>query len=130
MWLPLLALIVGFVAVYLPAHANKILIPGTYAEYIGVAVVAGLDSVMGAIRSSIEGRFNDRVFFSGFFTNAAIAALLLYLLGDKLQIQYIALAIIIALVIRIYNNIGFIRRYVIARLFEKRFTADNTFPEP
>lgn len=125
MWLPLLAVVVGFFAVYL----LKVPIPGMYAQYIGVAVVAGLDSIVGAIHSSIEGNFNDRIFVTGFFTNAALAAGLLYL-GNSLKIQYVAIAILVALFIRIFNNLGFVRRYLVARLFEKRISADKNFPEP
>ncbi len=126
MWLPILALIVGFCAIYLP---NNITIDAKYAEYLGVAIVAGFDSIIGAIRSVIEGRFNDRVFVSGFFTNALVAALLLYL-GTALKINFVALAITAALVIRIFTNLGFVRRYIVARLFEKRITGEKTFPEP
>ncbi|OPZ86472.1 MAG: hypothetical protein BWY76_00937 [bacterium ADurb.Bin429] len=127
MWLPILALIVGFCAIYLP---NKITLSAEYSQYVGVAVVAGFDSIIGAIRSVIEGKFNDRIFVSGFFINALVAALLLYL-GGALKIQYVALAITAAFVIRIFNNLGFIRRYVVARLFEKRLiSGEKTFPEP
>jgi small basic protein len=125
MWLPLLAMVVGFFAVYL----FKVHIPGMYAEYVGVAVVAGFDSIVGAIHSSIEGKFNDRIFVTGFFTNALVAALLLFL-GNSLKIQYVAIAIMVALFIRIFNNLGFVRRFWVARLFEKRLSSDNTFPEP
>jgi len=125
MWLPIVALIIGFVMFYLP----HIPIQPDYIGYIGLAVVAGLDSLAGAIRSIIEGKFNDRVFVSGFFSNTMIAALLLFL-GNKLQIPYVAIAIMVALVIRIFNNLGFIRRYIIARLFEKRISAEKVFPEP
>lgn len=125
MWLPALAVVVGFFAVYV----FRVQIPGNYTEYIGVAVVAGFDSIIGAIHSSIEGKFNDRIFVTGFFTNAAVAALLLYL-GNSLRIQYVATAILVALFIRIFNNLGFVRRYLVARLFEKRLSAEKTFPEP
>lgn len=125
MWLPLLAILVGFCAVYL----FRFHLPANYTEYIGIAVVAGFDSIVGAIHSSIEGKFNDRIFVTGFFTNAAVAALLLYL-GNSLRIQYVAIAIMVALFIRIFNNLGFVRRYLVARLFEKRISADKTFPEP
>jgi len=125
MWLPIVALIIGFCLVYLPHLPN---VPD-YSEYIGLAVVAGLDSLAGAIRSIIEGKFNDRVFISGFFSNTVVAALLLYL-GNRLGIRNVAIAIMVALVIRIFNNLGFIRRYVIARLFEKRISAEKVFPEP
>ncbi len=125
MWLPLLAVVIGFFVVYL----FKVPIPGDYSQYIGMAVVAGFDSIVGAIHSSIEGQFNDRVFVSGFFINAAVAAGLLYL-GNALNIQYVSVAILVVLFIRIFNNLGFIRRYVVARLFEKKLTSDKTFPEP
>lgn len=126
MWLPITALVIGFLVVFLP---NKVSIPSDYAEYIGVALVAGFDSVVGAIRSVIEGKFSDRVFVSGFFSNALLAALLVYL-GNQLGIRYVGLAIMVALVIRIFTNLGFIRRYVVARLFEKSLSAENSFPEP
>jgi len=125
MWLPILALIIGFVLFYMP----HIQLTPDYTEYIGLAVVAGLDSLAGAIRSIIEGKFNDRVFISGFLSNAVLAALLLFL-GNMLGIRNVAVAIMVALVIRIFNNLGFIRRYVVARLFEKRISAEKVFPEP
>ena len=56
MWLPITALVVGFLVVFLPP--NKVMIPADYAEYIGVALVAGFDSVIGAVRSVIEGKFS------------------------------------------------------------------------
>ena len=125
MWLPILALIIGFFIVYLP-HIN---VSPEYADYVGLALVAGLDSLAGAVHSIIEGKFNDRIFISGFFSNTIIAALLLYL-GDMLGIRNVAVAIMVALVIRIFSNLGFVRRYIIARLFEKRITAEKVFPEP
>ena len=126
MWLPMLALAIGFVAVML----LKVPVGGEYAQYVGIAVVAGFDSIIGAVRSAIEGRFNDRVFVSGFFINAVVAAGLLFLMGSFLKIQYVAIAIMVALFIRIFNNIGFIRRYLVARMFEKQMSAENNFPEP
>ena len=125
MWLPILALIIGYCAVFM----SKMQISAMYTEYIGVAVVAGFDSVVGAVRSSVEGKFNDRIFVSGFFINSLLAVVLLYL-GNLLKINYIAVAIMVALFIRIFNNLGFVRRYLVARLFEKRLSAENVFPEP
>ncbi|MHB9024368.1 MAG: DUF1290 domain-containing protein [Armatimonadota bacterium] len=129
MWLPLLAMVIGFLVVYLPHMRDQVRIPYIYAEYIGIAVVAGIDSVAGAIRAYFEGSFSDRIFVTSFFTNAALAVLLLYL-GNSLNIRYVALAIMVALTFRIFNNLGFIRRYLVARLFERRLTAEKTFPEP
>ena len=124
MWLPLLAVVVGFFAVYL----FRVHIPFIYTEYIGVGIVAGFDSIIGAIHSSIEGKFNDRVFVSGFFINAFFAAGLLYL-GNSLKIQYVAVAIMVALFIRIFNNLGFIRRYIVDRLFARRHLDEKTITD-
>jgi len=127
MWLPILALFIGFMAVFLPQQ--HIIMKPEYTSYIGIALVAGIDSIVGAIRALAEGHFNDRVFVTGFFTNAVLAAGLLYL-GNKLRIEHVAVAIMVALVFRIFNNFGFIRRFVFARMFEKKLSADNSFPEP
>jgi small basic protein len=99
------------------------------SEYIGVALIAGLDSIIGAFRSYIEGKFDDRVFVTGFFTNAILSALLLYLLGTKLQISYISVAIMVALFIRIFNNLGFVRRYLVTKYFSKNPNAENHISE-
>ncbi len=125
MWLPILALVIGFFLVFLPkGHIDVV-----YVDYIAVALVAGMDSLIGAIRAIMEEQFNDRIFISGFFSNALLSGLLLYL-GDRLGIRNVAVAIMVALVIRIFNNLGFVRRFIIARLFEKRITAKNVYPEP
>jgi len=132
MWLPILALIVGFVAVFLPLYLplHKATFLADYSSYIAVAVVAGVDSIVGAIRSAIEGKFNDRVFVSGFFTNALLSASVLAIGNQLHQGQTFATAIVVALIIRLFNNLGFIRRFIVARLFEKRFTTEKPFPEP
>jgi len=114
-------------AVFLPKQ-HFILKP-EYTSYFGIALVAGIDSIVGAIRALAEGHFNDRVFVTGFFTNAVLAAGLLYL-GNALRIENVSVAIMVALIFRIFNNFGFIRRFVFARLFEKKLTAENSFPEP
>jgi small basic protein len=127
MWIAFLALIIGFFAVYLPSL--KISTLTGISEYIGVALIAGLDSIIGAFRSYIEGKFDDRVFVTGFFTNAILSALLLYLLGTKLQISYISVAIMVALFIRIFNNLGFVRRYLVTKYFSKNSDTENHISE-
>ena len=119
MWLPLLAMIVGFLVVLF----FQIPIDQTYTEYFAIAVIAGLDSIIGAIHSSFEKKFNDRVFVSGFFANIVIAGGLLYL-GNMLSIQHIGLAIVVALIIRIFNNVGYIRRAIVTKLELKKIKAE------
>ncbi len=84
-----------------------------YAKYISVSFLAGLDSVLGAIRSGIEEKFDVTVFITGFITNALLAALLTYV-GDRLGVD-LYLAAIVTFGVRIFENLGYIRRDLIVR---------------
>ena len=59
-----------------------------------------------------------KIFVSGFFGNAILAIVLTYL-GEKLNVD-IYLAAIFVFVSRMFNNLGFIRRYYIEKLAEKK----------
>ncbi|NLL66992.1 MAG: small basic family protein [Clostridiaceae bacterium] len=103
----LLGLIAGLlIGIFIPYH-----IPQAYSNYAAVAILAALDSIIGGFSASLDGKFNIKVFLSGFFANSLTAALLAYL-GDKLGIQ-IHLAAIFAFGNRIFLNIGSIRRKLI-----------------
>ena len=105
--IPLLGLIAGLlIAIFIPYH-----IPPEYSNYAAVAILAALDSVLGGLRSSLEGKFNIKIFLTGFFGNSLLAALLAYI-GDKLGIQ-IHLAAVFAFGNRIFINFGNIRRRVL-----------------
>lgn len=100
----LLGLIAGLlIGILIPYH-----IPQEYSNYAAVAILAALDSVLGGYSASLEGKFDIKIFISGFFANSFMAALLAYI-GDKLGIQ-IHLAAIFAFGNRIFLNFGNIRR--------------------
>ncbi|MDO5556832.1 MAG: small basic family protein [Clostridia bacterium] len=88
---------------------NAPIISYTYSSYLAIAIIAALDSVLGAINSYLNNKFDMKIFLSGFFGNAILAILLTYL-GKKLNID-INLAVIVILVGRMFNNLGSIRRY-------------------
>ena len=92
--------------------------PVALSFYITVGLLAALDSVFGALRSHLEGRYNNLVFVSGFICNAALAALLAWL-GDKLGIPLYYAAIIV-FGGRLFNNIAVIRRIAIDRYIAKK----------
>ncbi len=105
--IPILGLIAGLmIGIILPFH-----IPQEYSNYAAVAILAALDSVLGGLSASLDGKFNIKVFLTGFFSNSLLAALLAYI-GDKLGIQ-IHLAAIFAFGNRIFLNFGNIRRKLI-----------------
>lgn len=88
-------------------------IPVSLSPYMSVAIFACLDSVFGALKSSLEKKFRADIFISGFFGNAVLAALLAYL-GDKLGVP-VYYAAVIVFGMRIFNNFASIRRQLLER---------------
>lgn len=109
--LPLLALVLGFLLVY-----NRFSIPASWADYAAIAVLAGLDALIGAVRARLEDQFDEAVFLSGFFVNMGLAILLAYL-GDKLGVD-LYLAVTVALGVRIFTNLGRIRGQFVRKRVE------------
>ena len=96
---------------------NAPMIPYTYSTFLAIAVVAALDSVFGGIASVINKKFDIKIFISGFFGNA-ILAILLTMLGEKLNVD-IYLAAIVVFVWRMFMNLGIIRRYYVEKWTNK-----------
>jgi small basic protein len=93
------------------------MIPYTYSGYLAIAIIAALDSVFGGILATLKKNFNLTIFITGFFGNA-ILAILLTLLGQKLNVD-IYLAAIVVFVGRIFTNIAIIRRYYVDIVMKK-----------
>ena len=96
-------------------------IPYTYSSYLAIAIIAALDSVFGAITSILNGKFDLKIFLSGFFVNAILAIALTYL-GQKLNVD-IYLAAVVVFVGRMFNNLGTIRRYYVEKISNKKIFA-------
>ena len=92
---------------------NAPMISYTYSSYLAIAIIAALDSVFGGIASVIKKNFDLKIFISGFFGNA-ILAILLTILGQKLNVD-IYLAGIVVFVWRMFMNLGTIRRYYVEK---------------
>lgn len=114
MWFPLLGLLLGA----LVGSVLTVTVPVVYAKYMSVAVLAALDSLLGGFRGIVEDSFDGTILLSGFFTNALLAALLAYL-GDHLGLD-LYLAAVVAFGIRLFHNLGFIRRDLINRYRKKK----------
>lgn len=100
---------------------NAPMISYTYSSYLAIAIIASLDSVFGGITSVIKKTFDLKIFVTGFFGNA-ILAILLTILGQKLNVD-IYLAAIVVFVGRMFVNLAIIRRYYVDKwleAFEKR----------
>lgn len=89
----------------------------TYSGYLAIAIIAALDSVFGGILATLKKNFNLTIFITGFFGNA-ILAILLTILGQKLNVD-IYLAAIVVFVGRIFTNLAIIRRYYVDKFMKK-----------
>ena len=89
----------------------------TYSVYLAIAIIAALDSVFGGITSTLKKNFDLTIFLTGFFGNA-ILAILLTILGEKLNVD-IYLAAIVVFVGRMFTNLAIIRRYYVDILMKK-----------
>ena len=107
MWLPLVGLLIGVVLGLL----TDIKIPDEYANYLSIAVLAALDTLLGGIRAHLQNLYDNRVFVSGFFFNILLAASLAFL-GVHLGVD-LYLAAIFAFGVRLFQNIAIIRRILL-----------------
>lgn len=113
-WLPVVGFLVGFFVIYVSNYT----ISETFAPYLSLAALAGMDSICGGVRAGIEGKFHDDIFLSGFVMNTLLSALLAYL-GDRIGID-LFLAAVVVLGGRIFLNLSLIRRYWLTRLMLSR----------
>jgi len=93
---------------------TDITIPAALLTYVGVAVLAAFDSVMGGIRASLENTFDDKVFVFGFLTNTLLAAFIVFI-GDRIGVRELYLAAVVAFGIRLFDNLGIVRRIMFQR---------------
>ena len=96
---------------------NAPMVSYTYSSYLAIAIIAALDSVFGGIASVINKNFYLKIFATGFFGNA-ILAILLTILGQKLNVD-IYLAAIVVFVGRMFVNLAIIRRYYLDKWMKK-----------
>lgn len=89
----------------------------TWSGYLAISIIAALDSVFGGITSVLNGKFDLKIFVSGFFGNAILSILLTYL-GERLNVD-IYLAAIVVFVGRMFTNLAIIRRYYIDKWTNK-----------
>jgi small basic protein len=120
MWLPLIGLIIGLILGLL----TDIRVPEEYSNYLSIAVLAALDTLIGGIRAHLQNIYDQNVFVSGFFFNIILAASLAFL-GVHLGVD-LYLAAVFAFGVRLFQNIAVIRRILLAKWFEKRQKSEKS----
>jgi len=114
-FLPILAMIVGAIIALFVVHPIH---DAVVALYLAVGCLAGLDTVLGGVRSGLEGKFHTDVFLTGFVSNIVIAFFLAWL-GDKIGVN-LSLAVALVLGARIFTNLSLIRRFLLTKWQDAR----------
>lgn len=98
-------------------------IPSEFIRYTAVIIIGIMDSLLGAAKAEIRGDIRDDeyspvVFLTGLFSNIAFAVLITFL-GEHLGLD-LYLAVTVVFTIRIFTNIGKIRRNVLQKYLDKK----------
>lgn len=113
MWVGLILALAGITLGIFVGLNVPLVLPRDYAIYTSVAVLAAMDSVMGGIRTAMEDNFDHVIFTTGFFTNALLAAGLVFA-GERLGID-LYLAAVVAFGVRLFQNVSLIRRHLLKK---------------
>jgi len=89
-------------------------IPPNLLTYLGVAVLAAMDSSLGGIKASLEETFEDKAFILGFVTNVLLAGLIVFL-GERIGVRELYLAAVVAFGVRLFDNLGAVRHLMFLR---------------
>ena len=104
--IPVLGLVAGIVL----GVVLDVSVPASLQPYLPIAVVAAMDALLGALRATLEGIFDDRVFVVSFVSNVLLAMLIVFV-GDLLGVgAQLTTAVVVVLGIRIFTNAAAIRR--------------------
>ena len=107
MLFPMIGAILGVViGIFIPYTVSA-----GYSTYVAIAILAAFDSMLGGFVAMMNKTFKLLIFMTGFFGNAILSVLIVFL-GTKLGLDlYIAVGVVFA--IRIFQNFAIIRRFLL-----------------
>lgn len=96
-------------------------IPQAYSVYMAVAIVAAIDSLVGAWVALNLKKFNLKILITGILTNATVGVILVYI-GKLIGLE-LSFAAIVVFGARILKNFSIIRRFLLNK-YKKKVTID------
>jgi len=114
MWYGIFGLIIGLIIGFLAPLS----IPIEFARYTAVGILGIFDSILGAIRADLQGKYDSTIFISGLIFNMVLAIAITYL-GDRLSLD-LYLAVLIVFTLRMFNNIATIRYFFLEKRLGKK----------
>ncbi|MDO4744835.1 MAG: small basic family protein [Clostridia bacterium] len=107
-------IVVGLLAGMLGGLFANVVISPEFSKYVAIAILACIDTVVGAGVAHLQKTFDVKIFFSGFFMNAFIAAAFTYI-GSLLNFD-MAIAATLVFGTRIFNNFAVMRRLFFSKI--------------
>lgn len=114
MWYGIIGLVFGLAIGYL----TPLSIPIEFARYTAVGILGIFDSILGAVKADLQGKYDSTIFISGLIFNMILAMAITYL-GDRLSLD-LYLAVLIVFTLRMFNNIATIRYYFLTKYLGKK----------
>ena len=114
MWYGVIGLALGIVLGILAPLS----IPIQFARYTAVGILGIFDSILGAIRADLQGKYDSTIFISGLLFNMILAIAITYL-GDRLSLD-LYLAVLIVFTLRMFSNIATIRYFFLTKKLGKK----------
>src|SRR5665648_221401 len=114
----IIAMVLGLGAGLFLGFFFNISYPTEYSFYITMALLAAMDSIVGAAKLHLDGKYNGVIFITGFLRNAFLAVLLTYV-GDNLGVPLYYAAILV-FGGRLLNNLGVMRRIALEKFMKKK----------
>lgn len=111
-------IVIGIVVGLVAAIFTPVVIPPSYSVYVATAILAALDSVLGGLTAILNKNFNIKIFITGLFGNAILAALIIFL-GEKLGLD-LYLAVVVVFGTRFFQNFAAIRRFLVYKYESKK----------
>ena len=119
--------LIGLVIGILVGYFAPVTIPVVFARYSAIAILGIVDSLFGAWRANLQGKFDQTIFVSGLIFNMVLAVLITYL-GDQLNLD-LYLAVIIVFTFRIFQNIATVRYSFLTRFLGRKRVQQELFKE-
>lgn len=119
----IIAMAGGLAAGLIMGFVFNVSYPTEFSFYITMGLLAAMDSMVGAARSHMEGKYNNAIFISGFIVNALLAGLLTFV-GDKLGVPLYYAAIFV-FGGRLFDNLAVIRRIAVDKFFNKKIEKNS-----
>ena len=107
-------IVIGLLAGMLAGLLSNVVIPPEFSKYVAMAILACIDTVVGAGVAHLQKTFDVKIFFSGLFINSLIAAAFTYV-GSLLNFD-MTIAATLVFGTRIFNNFAVMRRLLFSRI--------------